>query len=639
MKKRLLARAIAGVFAFPCAAAAQEAAVVVTGSPLGSTLFESVAPSDVLEGRSLVLQRRSTLGETLGQQPGVSSSYFGPHASRPVIRGLDGDRIRLLSNGAETHDASALSFDHAVPVDPLVAERIEVVRGPAAVLYGGNAVGGVVNILDNRIPQAPLDGVTGRAEPRFGGADRERSFGAVVEAGNGRFALHGDGFARSTENLRTPKFTLANSDAKADGGALGGAFTFDRGYVGVSHGVFRSQYGAIAEPTVRIDMKSERTDFAGELRDLAPLVSAVKFKAGRTDYEHRELDDGAVGTVFRNRGNDGRLELTHASIGPLRGTLGVTVSDFDFSAFGDEAFVPRTNTRVRSVFLYEELSAGDWKLSFGGRAEAARVRTDTTSRGFSPASGAFGALYRLDKAWTVAANASFTQRAPTYYELFADGPHAATGAWEVGDPAFAEERSRSVDLGLRWKAGPRSASVAVHQTRFGNFLAPFASGNTRTTVDGDVLPELVYRAVPAMFRGFEAQGRFRVYETLGALDVVMKGDYVKAYDRTTGQPLPRIPPLRLTLGLDYVLERWNAGIEAQHARAQRNVSPNEGPTEDFTLVNASLAHTFKTEPMALQAFVRIGNLFDREARNHVSFLKDIAPLPGRSVLAGLRASF
>jgi iron complex outermembrane receptor protein len=691
MRKTWLARAIAGVFAWPLAAGAQDAAVVVTGTPFGSSLFELVPPGDALEGRSLVLKRRSSLGETLDGQPGVSSTYFGPNVGRPVIRGLDADRIRIMQNGAEIHDASSLSFDHAVPYDPLVAERIEVVRGPAAVLYGGNAVGGVVNAIDNRIPQRPLHGVTGRAEPRLGGPDDERSFGALVEGGNGRLAIHADAFARKSSDTRIPGFArsdrqralddpaqeqprhrLANSSAEADGGTIGGSLTFDRGYIGVSYGAFRSKYGAIPEPTVRIDMESERTDIAGELRDLQAFITGVKFKAGRTDYEHKELDDGAVGTTFKNKGSDGRIEASHARLGPLQGVIGLSFNDFDFSALGHEAFVPLTNTRVRGLFLYEEMSAGDWKLSFGARRESARVKSEgggnidastgapqfdpAQERSFNPASGAFGALYRLDKAWAVAGNLSYTQRAPTYYELYANGPHAATGVWEVGNAAFETERSRSVDLGLRWRMAKHSASFTVYQTRFRNFLAPFASGDRRAT-DGErnpaedpgnpgftlggeeILPELVYRAVPAIFRGFEAQGRFRVYEARGALDLVLVGDYVKAFDRTTGQSLPRIPPLRLQAGLEYSLNAWNAGVNVQHARAQKNVSQNELPTDDYTLVNASLGYSFKLEPVALQAFVRINNLFDSEARNHVSFLKDIAPLPGRGVLVGLRGSF
>lgn len=638
MRQQWLARAIAGAFALPCAAAAQEA-VVVTGTPSSSSLFELVPPGDVLEGRPLVLRRRSSLGETLEAQPGVSSTGFGPHVGRPVIRGLDADRIRILQNGAEIHDASSLSFDHAVPYDPLVAERIEIVRGPAAVLYGGNAVGGVVNAIDNRIPRAPLDGATGRTEARSGGADRERSVGALVESGNGRVAIHGSGFARESADLRTPSFTVANSGVRAGGGTLGASLTFERGYVGVSHGSFMSNYGAIAEPTVRIDMESERTDVAGEVRNLGALVSALRLKAGRSGYEHKELDDGAVGTTFENKGHDARLELAHARLGPLEGVVGLSLSDFDFSALGDEAFVPQTRTRTRGLFLYEEVSRGPWKLSFGARRETAAVRSESRSRSFAPVSSAFGTLYRLDRAWALAANASLTERAPTYYELFADGPHAATGAWEVGDAAFDTERSRSVDLGLRWRTARHSASLSLHQTRFGNFLAPFASGNTRMTADGDDLPELVYRAVPAIFRGVEAQGRSRIYEARGALDLVLAGDYVKAYDRTTGQALPRIPPLRLSAGLEYVWNRWNAGAEVRHARAQNRVAENELPTDNFTLVNASLGYSFKLEPVALQGFVRVNNLFDRVARNHVSFLKDIAPLPGRGVLAGLRAAF
>ncbi|HLF22931.1 MAG TPA: TonB-dependent receptor, partial [Burkholderiales bacterium] len=370
---------------------------------------DSVPPTDVLERRSLLLKRKSSLGETLDGVPGVTSTYFGPSASRPVIRGLDGDRIRILQNGTNTNDASSLSFDHAVPYDPLVAERIEVVRGPAAVLYGGNAVGGVVNLIDNRIPQSPLSGVSGRVEPRLGGADGERSLGGVLEAGNGTFALHADFFDRGSRDLRIPGFArsarqraldgpgfiqpegrLDNSNATSDGGTLGGSLTFERGYVGISHGAFRSNYGSIPEPTVRIDIDSERTDFAGELRDLGSIITTAKFKAGRTDYEHRELDTGVVGTTFKNKGGDGRLELTHAKFGPLQGAFGLSLSDFDFSALGDEAFVPVTSTRSRGAFLFEELPAGDWKFSFGLRNERSDVQSaggarfgDAQSRSFN----------------------------------------------------------------------------------------------------------------------------------------------------------------------------------------------------------------------------------------------------------------
>ena len=325
------------------AAPAQLPPVVVTGNPLGSELFELVTPVSVLTGQELILQRRSTLGETLNGLPGVSSTYFGPNASRPVIRGLDSDRIRILQNGTGVLDASSLSFDHAVAVDPMAIERAEVVRGPAALLYGGSAVGGVVNVIDNRIPQSPVRGVTGRAESRFGGDEREQANSVLFEAGNGRFALHLDGYTRGTDDLKikgpnvSPRLqaidpartvtqgTLPNSASNAKGGSAGASLTWDKGYAGLSYSGMDTRYGTVAEPNVVIDMKSNRWDAAGEIRDINSFINGAKFKLGSSDYEHREIDLGVVGTTFRSKGYDSRVELTHAALGPLKGAVGLQV--------------------------------------------------------------------------------------------------------------------------------------------------------------------------------------------------------------------------------------------------------------------------------------------------------------------------
>jgi|CXWL01.1.fsa_nt_gi iron complex outermembrane receptor protein len=679
MKKKSCARAIAGAFvAWNCGVAAQVAeqdAVVVTATPFRSSLFDLVSPADTLSGLRLLWQRKSSLGETLEGLPGVSSTYFGPFVSRPVIRGLDGDRIRILQNGTGTLDASSLSFDHAVPYDPLVAERIEVVRGPAAVLYGGNAIGGVVNLIDNRIPTAPLNGVSGRVEARNGGADRERSLGAVLDAGNGRFAIHADVFDRTNKDLSIPGFarstrqraldgpgvvqperTLPNSSATASGGTLGASTTWDDGYLGLSYGAFNANYGSPAEAAVRIDMKSERLDLAGEARELGNVITGVKFKLGHSDYQHQELENGAVNTTFKNRGYDGRIEFTHGKLGPLSGAFGLQVTRFDFSALGAEAFVPKTNTDAKGMFLYEELPLGKWKFSFGARGDRTRVSSEVQSRNFSTGSGAFGLLYSLNKDLALAANLSTTQRAPTYYELYANGPHVATGVFEVGDSSVSKEHSRSIDVGLRWRTGAHSASVSVYRTQFKNFLAAFNSGNSRgadgernpVDADGDgaadgsgedILPEFRYRAVPALFRGIEASGRFRIYDRAGTVDLELKGDLVRAYDRSVGQPLPRISPTRIGIGIEYGLNRFTARADLVRASAQSRVSANELPTDGYTLVNLLFGYNFAFEKAALNAFIRINNLFDKETRNHTSFLKDRAPLGGRAALLGVRGSF
>lgn len=705
MKKTMLAHLLAGAFA--CAACAAQAqpvaqgapsddqpeldAVIVTGTPLGSRLFDFVLPADVLQGRALLERRQSTLGETLSSEPGISSTYFGPAVSRPIIRGLDADRIRILQNGVGTLDGSSLSFDHSVPYDPLSIERVETVRGPAAILYGGNAVGGVVNVIDNRIPAEPITGFTGAVEPRYGGADDERSIGAVLEGGNGTFSFHADGFTRKTDELRIPGYAhsarqraldgpgtsqpkdrLPNSDQRADGGALGASVSWGSGHVGLSYQGYSSNYGSVPEPDVRIDMDSTRWDLAGEARELGTVLTGAKFKLSRTDYEHREQEDGAVNTTFSNEGYEGRLEISHAPIGKMKGAFGVQFGEFDFKALGAEAFVPSTKTDATGLFVYEELPADAWTLSAGLRGDRVRVSSQgggpadpgtglprfdpEQSRRFTPVSGALGALYRFGDALVGYTNLSYTERAPTYYELFANGPHAATGTYEVGDTALAKEKSTGVDLGLRWRSGKHSARAGVFYTRFSNYIGLFDTGSTRgadgelnpVDVDGDgvadasgeeILPEFAYLPVRAEFKGIEALGRWRLTERAGALDLELRGDIVRATDRTNGEPLPRIPPARLGAALDYARNRFGARAELVYAFAQNRTGPNELPTDSYTLVNLYADYLFSVPNASLRAFARLNNLFDEEARNHSSFIKDIAPLPGRGLLVGLRGSF
>lgn len=663
--------------------------VVVTGNPLGSELFELAAPVSVLGGQDLFLQRKSTLGETLEGLPGVSTTGFGPNVARPAIRGLDGDRVRILQNGAGTLDASSLSNDHAVAIDPLVVERAEVVRGPAALFYGGNAVGGVVNVIDNRIPQFGLQGVSGRVEARVGGAESEKAGGAMLEIGNGSFALHADVYKRDTDDLKIKGYarsarlrardpqpveaqgTLPNSASKSDGGAIGLSHTWANGYVGISRSGFNSVYGTVAEPEVSIDMQSSRWDIAGEIRELGKVIKAVKFKAGNTDYKHTELDAGVPATRFSNKGYDLHFEATHGNIGPLQGAMGLQFTDSDFSALGAEAFVPTTNTNARSGFFYEELPLGRLKLTFGGRHE----RTEVSSEGggpvpfgaagprFDPAqtrtfggnSGALGAVWSFTPGLALAVNGAYTERAPTYYELFANGPHAATGAYEVGNAAFGKEKSKAFDIALRMKSGKHSGSISVFENRFDNFIALFNTGNSRgadgelNPVDAgdgtslntgeEILPEQAYLTVPAKFRGVEAEGRFRVLERSGNLDLLVNAGYVRAEDRSIGQPLPRIAPLRYGIGLDYRRDRLGARVDATVYADQDCVSANELATDGYTMLNVAVTYRIPVQGIRLEAFLRGVNLLNEEARNHASILKDVAPLGRRSGQLGIRGQF
>ena len=643
--------------------------VIVTGNPLGSS--DVALPVSVLGGDELVLRRESSLGETLNSQPGVSSSYFGPNASRPIVRGLDGDRVRILSNAGASLDASSLSFDHAVPIDPLIVERLEVLRGPGALLYGGSAIGGVVNALDNRIPKTPIQGPGGAAELRLGGADGERGGAALVETGNGRFALHVDAFGRNTSDLRVPRFTpvddgealpetsrVRNSSSRVRGGAVGGSLFFGGGHVGLSVDSYENAYGTPAEAGIRIEMKREHLGLAFEARDLAGPLRSVRGSFNATDYRHQEVEsDGAIGTLFKTQGNELRVEAQHAPLGPLRGTLGVQLEDFDFSALGDEAFVPSTRTKRQALFALEELPWVGGTLSAGVRLEHARIRSagdeagaeprfgEASERRFSPRSVSLSNLTKLSPAWSLSGSLSINERAPTSFELYANGLHAATGAFERGDPALQKERGTQADVALEWKSGHDHVRLGAFAARFGRFISLEATGNTVDVIEEDgstaAVAEYVFRPVRARLDGVELEGRRRLLDAAWKLDASGKLDYTRASNRDTGEALPRVAPLRMLLGLAATRGPWGGRIELDHATRQDRVPGTDVPTPSYTLVNLTATRRFEWNGSEALWFVKLANVGDELAYSASTqrTVRELSPLPGRSLKTGIRVAF
>lgn len=633
------------------------ASVPVTGNPLGVSADELIVPISILGGRELSLKRESTLGDTLNSIPGVSATSFGPNASRPIIRGLDAERVRIMQNGIGILDASSLSFDHAVSLDPLVIEQIEVIRGPAALLYGGSAVGGVVNAIDHRIPTEKLDGISGRAEASAGGANSQNNLAGVVDVGNGKIAIHADAYSRKTSDLDIPGYAvssrkskadgtvrdnrgrLVNSSSSSDGGALGASLTFDNGYAGISYSGFRNNYGTVAEPTVRADMQSDRWDFASEFRDLSTIVDRLKFKLAHTDYQHQEIDSGVIGTTFKNRGIEGSLEAGHADIGKLKGVLGLQFQNSNFEALGDEAFVPAVNTQSKALYIYEELPLDQLKISLGGRLEHVTVDSKNDikfgpaqNNSFNPASYALGGLYTFNTNWSLATNLSHNERAPSYFELYANGAHLATGQFEIGNPNFDIERSNGIDAQIRWKADKHSFNFGAYYTRFSSFLGLLNTGNIDA---GSGLPIAQFSSFAANFRGLEADGRFNLADNL---DLTIRGDYVRATNQDNGDPLPRIAPLRLGAGLHYQKNSLGARLDMLHAFKQDRTAENELNSDGYTNLSAIVTYKLPTK-LNLEVFAKANNLLDQEIREHASFLKDIAPQGGRSLLLGLRSDF
>lgn len=640
--------------------------VIITGNPLGSALLDMVRPADVLEGAKLGLRLESTLGETLANETGVSSSYFGPNASRPIIRGLDGERVRILQNGTGVLDASGSSPDHGVAVEPLTVDRIEIVRGPATLLYGGSAIGGVVNAIDNRIPSfAPDKGIGGAAQLRLGGAADERAGVVKLDGGTERFALHVDAFRRDTSDLRIPGLAwsarkiatdptnpdntardrLPNSASTSDGMAVGGSALFERGHLGISAAQYNSNYGTVVERAVTIDQRQNRYDLAGEMRDLG-FVETAKFHAGYTDYRHTEFDGPDPGTTFKHKGYDARLDLRHRKVGLLEGAFGFQLQNSRFQALGDEAFVPPVSTRTASAFVYEEAPVGPLRFSAGARVDSVRMTADevlpnftpTESRDFTASSGSVGALYPFGGDYAVAANVSYTERAPNYAEVFANGPHIATGLFEVGNRGQRLERSTAIDLALRKRTGSTTGSIGVFTQHFSNFIALLPTG----AVDGGSgLPISSFQGVRAHLRGVEAEARFHIVDIEDReFHVDVRGDYTRAENTTSDTPLPRIAPLRVSVAATYREGGMMGRVEAIRASDQNRVTTNELATDGYTLVNARVTYRVpQMLPVKLELFLRANNLLNQEIRIHTSTLKDIAPMAGRNFMVGVNGTF
>ncbi|MCM2273875.1 MAG: TonB-dependent receptor [Candidatus Didemnitutus sp.] len=653
---------------------------VVSASPFGRAQDEIVQPTSVLAGQRLIFARQASLGETLVGQPGISSTYFGPGASRPVIRGLGGDRIRVLTGGIGTLDASVISPDHAVSIDPLLIDRIEIVRGPATLLYGGSAIGGVVNVIDARIPESlPAAPLQGRVEARLGSAAEERAGAAVLTGAAGRLAWRLDGFRRTTDDVRIPDYAetaalladhdaaeegppardiLPNTASETSGAGFGVSFLGERGHVGLSYTGLDALYGVPGhthhedhggappdpdhdheEEGVRLDLRQRRVDLHAEWLEPAAWLRAVKLQFGAARYRHDELEGDEIGTRFRNRAHEGRLEFLHEKIGAAEGALGVQVSRSDFEAAGDEAFVPPSVTRNQAVFLYEEiaLASGTWQL--GARVERQEIDPDSADapRRHTGVSWSAGWIRKLDERHTLALSVTRSERAPNAQELYADGPHAGTGSYEIGDAALGLERSLGVDLSLRRRQDRFTGSVTLFASRFSGYI--FEQDTGLVSVDEE-LP--IYRFVQrdARFAGVEIELIAHLHESRHhQADFRVTLDSVRGTNRTDGTPLPRITPLRVAWALDYRVPGWAFTAELRRSARADRTAPGESITDSFSSVNVAVSRRLQLGRADAELFLRGSNLLDRTGRLHTSFLKDIAPLPGRDVTAGLRFAF
>jgi iron complex outermembrane recepter protein len=639
--------------------------ITVTANSLGHSSEDLIQPVTVLSGDDLLHKLQPTIGETLSQEPGIRSTYFGPNASRPVIRGLEGDQIAILQNGINNLDASATSVDHNLGIDPLVVERIEVIRGPAALLYGSKAVGGVVNVIDNRIPNEPIaEKITGSVDTRYNSANKERSGSILLEGSLGSYAWHMDGFKRSTDNVKIPGFTrskslrekdplpageeskgkIVNSQSESKGGTIGVSKFFKKGYFGASLTNYNNDYGTVAEEDVTIDMKQQRIDFAGEYRDPSKSIKKIEYKLGLSDYEHTEFEGSKVGTVFKNRGYDSRIELVHNKLGLFEGSVGLQSGSNDFSAQGEEAFLPPTTTNTNSGFIFEEIALGKkTRFQLGGRLDHQTIDVDETSnfgaaqsRDDLTGSGSLGLIYRPIKDYAVALSGSYTQRAPNAQELYSNGNHVATDTFEVGDKDLDVQKSQGFDLSLRKESGFLTGEINLFYNKFQNFITLSPTG--QNDVGGS--PIYNYVNLPAGFYGAEIKTRFSAYDANAhKLNFEIRGDYVEARNSRTGEPLSRISPPRVGGSAIYQYQKIGLRMDADYTFAQNHVSESESKTDGYMMLNASADYEINVGPTSSMLYLKATNLLNEEARNHVSFLKDKAPFAGRSIMVGHKSSF
>ncbi len=687
--------------------------VVVSGGEIERSETDTAQSVTILSDEKLKQQAAPTLGDTLGTQPGIGASDFTAGASRPVIRGLADNRVRILNNGTEVFDVSNLSPDHAPSVSALLSESVEVVRGPATILFGSGAIGGVVNVSDNLIPaEQPPKAFSGEIDGRFDSGDLERSgAGALTISPFSHLVLTVQGLYTRTDDRRIPGFALddriraelrpdqhwddtfgndphgyvPNTFVKIADFGVGSSYVWDKGYIGASYTHFHSEYGVpddpeVDDPTVpptpvHLEVRKDQYNLRSSVIDPFPGFNTANVKFVYTDYKHDEFDGNEVGATFKTNGVDSRIELVHNPVGLFQGSVGMQILNRDLSVLGGEAFLQPTTTFSIAGFIFEEVNLNPVRLQIGARIEHDNVSIDSSdpdltsltspdqkNQDFLPVSVAGGAIYDFAQDWQAAINLTFSERAPTAEELFARGPHDATFQFLIGDPTLGVEKSYGVDVSLRKTDGVVTGSISGFYNRYDGFIDFTPTGDFE-----EDLRVFLYTPKKAEFFGGEARVDFHFLprylthisdenDAKSVKNVVahensttqknpqdfylrLQTDYVHAEDLDLNEPLPRITPFRYSASLNYESEHWNASIEGQRVNHQYRVAPFETATPGYTFLNASVGYKFQAGPTANYVYLRGVNLLNEEARDHLSFLKEVLPLAGRSIIVGLRTTF
>jgi iron complex outermembrane receptor protein len=669
------ALAIASALAF-CDALADDQKVeeiIVTASPLGGTADQLVRPVEVVSGEELDRVRRSTIGDTLENQPGVSTTDFGAGAGRPVIRGQGGPRIQVLENGIASMDASDVSTDHAVTIDPAYADQVEILKGPATLLNGGGASAGVVNIVDQRLPTAVVDGLHGSGDGQYNSNGSATTGTAALGYGIGNQMFRAQYSDHNADNYDIPGWantdntgsrrTLANSEVWSRTGALSYGYITDAGSVAASAGRFQTRYGLPVEETAFIDMNQDRYDVQGILNAPTSFLDSIKVRGGYNDYDHTEFEaPGVPGTVFSNKQSQVRIDAVHTPVDGWRGAFGIQYDHRKFSAVGEEAFVPQSITEGLGVFLVEERPYSLGTLELGVRVQ--RDESDPTqgsSKDFTPISISAGSIFDLGQTYHLKVYATRSQRSPVAEELYAFGPHGATATFERGDENLDKETANNIEVSLDHHGERLFWQVNAYYERIEDYIylqevdtglnadgsGVAASDGVADRVDAegifDPAGELLlvdYQQKNAEFYGFEAQMSYVILTEPFALNGQVFADKVIG-QLTSNTNLPRIPPARYGFGIDTSRGPLSGNVSLVHAMSQDNLGPLETPTNGYTMVTVDLGYRFslgRSSAETAELYLQGRNVLDEEGRRATSFLKDVAPLPGASLVVGLRVA-
>jgi iron complex outermembrane recepter protein len=667
---------------------------VVSASGIHKSDLDMVTPVSVLTGDELSRRTQPTIGETLKYEPGVHANYYGPVASSPIIRGLDGPRVKVLNNGLDTGDVSRVGPDHTISADAITAQQIEVLRGPATLLYGSGAIGGVVNVVDNRIPRQLRSEAETTLETRYADVSDEVTLSFNHEGSKDNLAWHIDGYDRDTADYQVPHFTndegesssrLNNSWLQSTALNTGLSYVADTGLLGISLGRLESDYGIPghhqhgealtvideAEPGVFAQLRQNRVALAGEWYSPVAGIETVLLNAAYTDYQHQEIEDGSVGTTFKNNALESRISLEHDALAGWHGLVGYHLQYADYQAIGDEAFTPDSKSRSHAVFTLEERTFNTITAQLGARLERTSLdaydvvageqdMSASISKAFTAVSASAGAVWQFIPGFSWALAYSHSERAPSAAEVYANGAHLATNSFELGllysltddgelsltNKDIEKETSNNIDLTFRSFNGDLTFSYNFFYNQVHDYLYQADTGltledlthdhdDTEPSDAHDSIPVYQYQQHDATLYGLELEAKYQL-DNAQALHVFI--DTVRA-KLDNSDYLPRIPPYKAGLNYQYQGINWAADIGVTRYASQTKVAANESPTKGYTLLDANVSYDFNLSQIDLSAFIRATNLTNELAFVHSSFIKEDAPLPGRALTLGLKAKF